>query len=327
MTGKLDFQHAIVLTAMLTAAMPSMAQNYPSKPVRVLVPSSPGGASDIQARLFSSKLSEGLKQSFVVENRAGAGGRIAYSLVAHQAPKDGYTLVTCVTGMTTAQAIDEKPAYDAVKDFDPIVLMTKAPYAVVVHPKFPANSMKEFIAYARANPGKINFANSNLGAATQFAYAWLEDGAGIKMTLIQYKGVGPATQDLIAGRVDMLFANVISAGPHIKSGRIRALAVTTAERSSALPDLPTMQELGIKDYEVTPWHGWMGPKGMSRAALNVLNSELNKVLKLADVIKVISDDGGSAIGGSPQVFSKHIASEIERYTRLAKIGNIKGEED
>jgi tripartite-type tricarboxylate transporter receptor subunit TctC len=317
----------IILAAALAAATQAGAQGYPSKPVKVMVTSSPGGATDIQARLFSAKLGDSLKQGFVVDNRAGAGGRIAASFIAQQAPKDGYTVLATSPGFTIWPAVDAKPPADAIKDFEPIALASKAPYALVVHPKFAPQNMKEFLAYAKANPGKVNFGLSNVGSTTNFAQVWMEDAGGIKMAIIPYKGTGPATQDLIAGRLDVSFANVISAGPHIKAGRIRALAVTTAERSAGLPDLPTFQEAGLKDYEVTTWHGWLAPKGTPRAAITTLNAEMNKMLKLPEVVKVISEDGGMTVGGTPEVFARHIASEIERWKRLAKIGNIKSDAD
>jgi tripartite-type tricarboxylate transporter receptor subunit TctC len=225
-------------------------------------------------------------------------------------------------GFTIVPAVDAKPPIDPVKDFEPIILMSKAPYALVVNPSFPPRSMKEFLSYAKARPGKINFALSNIRSTTHFAQAWLEDAAGIKMNTIAYKGTGPATQDLIAGRVDVSFANVISAGPHIEAGRIRALAVTTAERASGLPDLPTFQEAGLKDYEVTTWHGWLAPKGVSQTVVGTVNGALNKVLKLPDVAKVISEDGGMTVGGTPAAFAKHIGSEIARWKQLVKVAGI-----
>jgi len=315
------------VAALLLAASQAAAQGFPNKPVKVMVTSAPGGATDIQARLYSAKLSESLKQSFVVENRAGAGGRIAASFIAKQAAKDGYTVLATAPGFTIWPAVDENPQVDSIKDFEPVTLMSKAPYALIVNPKFPANTMKDFLAYAKANPGKVNFGLSNVGSATNFAQVWLEDAGDIKMTIIPYKGTGPATQDLIAGRVDVSFANVISGGPLIKAGRIRALAVTTATRSPGLPDLPTFQESGLKDYEVTTWHGWLAPRGTPRSAISTLNTEMNKALKLPEVVKVISEDGGVTVGGTPEVFAKHIVSEIERWKRLAKIGNIKSEAD
>ncbi len=314
---------ALVMSAGALAATEVSAQAYPTKPVRVVVPLAPGGATDIQARLFSQKLGQSLGQAFIVDNRAGAGGLIAFNYVVSQVPGDGYTLLATSPGFTIVPALYEKPPFDAVKDFEPIIIMSKAPYALVVNPSFPANNMKEFLAWTKANPGKLNFALSGLGTAIHLGAVWMEQAGGIKTTMVPYKGTGPATTDLIAGQVQAAFANVISAGPFIKSGKLRPLAVTTAERSPVMPDLPTFAESGLKDYEVTTWHGWLGPRGTPQNAVKVMNAELNKVLKSPDVIKMFADDGGVTLGGSPEAFRKLIASEIERWKQLVKVGGIK----
>ena len=311
---------AVAALALVTGAG---AQTYPARPVRVIVPLAPGGATDIQARMFSQKLSVSLGQGFVVENRAGAGGLIAFNYVVSQAPGDGYTLLATSPGFTNAPALYEKQPFDPVKDFEPIILMSKAPYALVVNPSFPAATFKEFLTWAKANPGKLDFALSGIATTIHFAAVWMEDAAGIKTVLVPYKGTGPATQDLIAGKVHAAFANPISAGPFIKSGKLRALAVTSPERSHTMPDLPTFAESGLKDFDVTTWHGWLGPRGTPQSVVKVMNAELNKVLKAPEVMKIISDDGGSIIGGAPDAFRKHIASEIERWKALVKLGGIK----
>ena len=311
---------ALVITAQ---AMPAAAQNYPSKPVRVVVPLAPGGATDIQARLFSQKLTQNLGQTFLVDNRAGAGGLIAFNHVVSLAPGDGYTLLATSPGFTNVPALYDKPPFDPVKDFEPIILMSKAPYALVVHPSFPAASFKEFLAWAKANPGKLNFALSGVGTTIHFAAVWMEDAAGIKTVMVPYKGTGPATKDLIAGQVQAAFSNPISAGPFIKSGKLRPLAVTSSERSPTMPDLPTFAESGLKDFDVTTWHGWLGPRGTPQSVVKVMNTELNKVLKAPEVTKIISEDGGTIIGGAPDTFRKLIGSEIERWKALVILGGIK----
>ena len=308
---------------MLGLALQAGAQSYPNKPVRVVVPLAPGGATDIQARLFSQKLSEVLKQTFLVDNRSGAGGMIAFKHIVQQATPDGYTVLATSPGFTNVPALYEKPPFDPQNDFEPIILMTKAPYVLVVNPNFPAHSMSEFLAWAKTNPGKLNFAISGVGTTIHLAQVWLADAAGIEVTTIPYKGTGPATLDLIAGQVHAAFANVISAGPHIKAGKIRPLAVTTAERSAGLPELPTFAEAGLTGYEVTTWHGWLAPKGTPRAIIATLNSALNRALKDPEVAKVISADGGMIVGGTPQAFRKLIGEEIERWRRLVKLAHIK----
>ena len=303
----------------LQAAEPAA---YPVKPVKVIVPLAPGGATDIQARLFSQKLQASLGQAFVVDNRAGAGGLIAFNFVA-QAPGDGYTLIATSPGLTTLPALYEKQPFDAVKDFEPIILMSKAPYALVVYPGFEPRTFKDMLTWAKASPGRLNFALSGIGTAIHMAAVWMEEAGGIKINMIPYKGTGPATQDLIAGQLQAGFANPISASPFIKSGKLRALAVTSAERSAVMPDLPTFAESGLKDFEVTTWHGWLGPRGTPPNVVRTMNAELNKVLKAPDVAKMISEDGGAIIGGTPEDFRKLIGSELERWKYLVKIGNIK----
>ena len=320
-------RRATLFAAMAIAFSPAQtyAQSYPNKPVRVIVPLAPGGATDIQARLFTQKLSLSLGQTFLVDNRAGAGGLIAFNLIAHQTAPDGYTLLATSPGFTNVPALYDTPPFDPIRDFEPIILMSKAPYALVVTPSFPARSIAEFLAWCRANPGKLNFGVSGMGTTVHFAAVWLADGGKIKMTNVPYKGTGPVLQDLMAGQVHVGFANVISATPLIKSGKIRALAVTTAQRSSVYPDLPTLAEAGIPDYDVTTWHGWLGPRGTPRPVISVMNTELGKVLKFPDVIKMMADDGGVPIGGTPDDFRKHIVAEIERWKKLVKENGIKPE--
>jgi tripartite-type tricarboxylate transporter receptor subunit TctC len=311
------------LAVALSLGVQAGAQNYPNKPVRVVVPLAPGGATDIQARLFSQKLSQALHQTFLVDNRSGAGGMIAFRHIVQQATPDGYTLLATSPGFTNAPALYEKPPFDPRKDFEPIILMSKAPYVLVVNPNFPAHTIAAFLDWAKAHPSQLNFAISGLGTTIHLAQVWLADAANIKMTTVPYKGTGPATQDLIAGQVQASFANVISAGPHIKAGRIRPLAVTTAERSAAMADLPTLAESGMTGYEVTTWHGWLAPEDTPRAIIRTINAALNDVLKDPQVVNTISADGGMVVGGTPEAFRKHIAEEVERWRRLVKIAGIK----
>jgi len=321
---RLTLCRTLLLAVTVAASAQAWSQaTYPNKPVRVVVPLAPGGATDIQARLFTQKLSMSLGQTFLVDNRAGAGGLIAFNLIAHQTPPDGYTLLATSATFTNAPALFEKPPFDPIKDFEPISLMSKAPYALIVTPTFPAKSLGEFIAWSKANPGSLNFAISGQGTIIHFAAVWFASAAGFKATLVPYKGTGPATQDVIAGQVHATFANVISASPLLKAGKIRAIAVTTAQRSGVYPDLPAIAEAGMPDYEVTTWHGWLAPKGTSRAIVNVMNAELSKVLKYPDVVKLLADDGGIPMGGAPVEFRKLIASEIERWKKLVKDNNIK----
>lgn len=312
---------AVLLPFAFSTASVAQTQDYPNKPVRVIVPLAPGGATDIQARLFSQKLSQALGQTFLVDNRAGAAGWIAFRVI-QQANADGYTVLATAPGITHPPPGQDKMPIDPVKEYAPITLMSKAPYALVVNPKFPAVTFKEFLAWTKANPGALNFANSGLGTTIHLAQVWMADAMGLKMVTIPFKGTGPATQELIAGRVHATFANVISAGPHIKAARIRPLAVTSADRSPAMPDLPTFAESGMAGYEVTTWHGWVAPRGTPRSIVQLLNAHLNAVLKDPEVIRIISDDGGIIVGGTPEAFEKHIGAEVERWKRLGRIAEL-----
>jgi tripartite-type tricarboxylate transporter receptor subunit TctC len=322
MTSNFQVLAAMLLALVFSSATLVYGQDYPNKPVRVIVPLAPGGATDIQARLFSQKLSQALGQTFLVDNRAGAAGWIAYKYIAQQASSDGYTVLATSPGFTHAPPNHEKMPLDPIKEFEPIILMSKAPYALIVYPKFPATTMQEFVAWTKSNPGKLNFANSGLGTTIHLAQVWMADILGLKMVTIPFKGTGPSTQEVIAGRVHATFANVISAGPHIKSGRVRPLAVTAAERTPSLPDLPTFAESGMPGYEVTTWHGWLGPRGIPRKVVALLNAQLNLVLKDPDVMRIVSDDGGVIIGGTPDAFRKHIVAEVQRWKRLTRIAEL-----
>jgi tripartite-type tricarboxylate transporter receptor subunit TctC len=226
-------------------------------------------------------------------------------------------------GITNVPALYEKPPFDPVKDFEPIALMSKAPYLLIVNPQFPAATMKDFLAWARAHPGKLDFAISGIGTTIHLAQVWLADAGAIKMATIPYKGTGPATQDVIAGRVHASFANPISAGQHVRTGRVRAVAVTSAERSAALPDLPTFAESGLTGFDVTTWHGWLGPKGTPRSIVQRLNAELNRTLKDPVVARAVAEEGGVIVGGPPEAFRRHMAEEVERWKRLVRIAGIK----
>lgn len=321
---KLQRSLATALTAAVALA-PSLgsAQNaadYPAKSVRVVVPLAPGGGTDIQARLFSAKLSENLGRQFIVENRAGAGNTIGIVHVAKSQP-DGYTLLAATPSLTFAPAIQKNADYDPVKDFTAISIVTRAPYLLVVNPSFPAKSMQELLAYARANPGKVN-AGAGSGTLTHIAMAWMSDLGGIQLNHIPYKGTGPVLIDLVAGRTQMAFGNPLSTLPLVKSGKLRALATSMNKRSLVLPDLPTIAEGGLAGYDLNTWHGWVGPAGMPMAIVNKMSQELAKVVKSPQISEQLKDDGGEPVGSTPEEFRQLIASESVRWRKIAAAANI-----
>ncbi len=311
----------IFLAAALLPAAGLAQDAYPSRPVRVVVGLAPGGATDIQARLFAQKLSESFKRSFVVENRPGAGGTVAYAQVA-KSPPDGYTLLGITSGFTITPAVYSKLSYDPLRDFAPVSLLAQAPFLLVVHPALPVKSVKELLALARTRPGALDCGSAGVGSSTHMAFELFRTSAGVKITHIPYKGTGPALIDAMAGQVHMLFGNVLSTLTHVKSGRLRALAVTTAARSTVLPGLPTVSESGLPGYENSTWHGWIAPAGTPPAILNRLNAELVRSAKSPDLVAKLAADGGEGVGGTPEQFGRLLASEIARWRKVVKEAGI-----
>ncbi len=311
-----------MLAAALVPAAALAQDAYPAKPVRVVVGLAPGGGTDIQARLFAQKLSESFNRSFVVENRPGAGGTIAYTQVA-KAPPDGYTVMGITSGFTITPAVYSKLTYDPLKDFAPISLVAQAPFLLVVHPALPVKSVKDLLALARTKPGALDSGSAGVGTSTHMAFELFRTLAGVKITHIPYKGTGPALIDAMAGQVHMLFGNVLSTLTYVKSGRLRALAVTTAARSVVLPELPTVSESGLPGYENSTWHGWIAPAGTPPAILNRLNAELVKAAKAPDLVEKLATDGGEGVGSTPEQFGRLLATEIVRWAKVVKEAGVK----
>lgn len=300
------------------------AEAYPARPVRIIVGLAPGGATDIQARLFAQKLSENVGRSFVVENRTGAGGTIAYAQAA-KSPPDGYTLLGVTSGYTITPAVYSKLPYDPVRDFAPISLVVQAPFLLLTHPSLPVRSVKDLLALARAKPLMLDCASAGHGSSTHMAFELFRTMAGVKITHIPYKGTGPALIDAMAGQVHMLFGNVLSSLMHVKTSRLRALAVTTPRRSTVLPDLPTITESGVPGYENSTWFGLLAPAGTPAAVLNKLNAELVKASQSPDIVERIAPDGGEPVGSTPEQFGRHIAAEITRWRKVVKDAGMKVE--
>jgi tripartite-type tricarboxylate transporter receptor subunit TctC len=299
------------------AQNPARAGDYPAKSVRIIVGLAPGGATDIQARLFAQKLTESFGRSFVVENRAGAGGTIAYTQVAKSAP-DGYTLLAVASGYSITPAMYPKLAYDPVKDYAPISLLVQAPFLLLTHPSVPAKSVKDLVALARAKPGALDFASAGQGTSTGLALELFRTMANVRITHVPYKGTGHALFDTVAGQVQAMFANILSGLPYVKAGRLRALAVTSAKRSLVMPELPTVTESGVPGYEAITWHGWLAPAGTPAAIVNRLNAELVKSTRAPDVAERLAADGGEPIGSTPEQFTQLLIAEIARWRKLVK---------
>src|SRR5262245_17057157 len=313
---------AVCALAPSAVAAQGAADAYPAKPVRIVIGLAPGGGTDIQARLFAQKLSEGFGRSFVVENRTGAGGTVAYALIA-KSPPDGYTLLGATSGYTITPSVYAKLPYDPIKDFAPISLVAQAPFLLLTHPALPVRSVKDLLALARAKPGMLDCGSAGHGSSTHMAFELFKALSGAKITHIPYKGTGPALIDGIAGQVHMLFGNVLSTMSHVKAGRLRALAVTTGKRSTVLPELPTIAESGVPGYEDTTWFGMIAPAGTPPAIVNRLNAELIKAARSAEVVERLAPDGGEPVGNSPEQFAQLINAEIARWRKVVKSAGIK----
>ncbi len=295
------------------SAAAQQATDYPAKPVRVIVGQSPGGGTDIQARLFSARLSQNLGKSFIVENKIGAANTISYTFVI-KSPADGYTLLATTPGLTFAPAI-QPVDYDPIKDFTPISAVTRAPYLLVINAKVPANNIREYVTYVKANPGKLN-AGVGQGTLTHISMVWLNDSMGLETVYIPYKGTGPVLTDILAGQIQVAFGNPLSTLIHVKSGKLRALATSMNRRSAVLPDLPTLAESGATDYDINTWHGWLGPAGLNPAIATKVADELRKVVNTPQVNEQLKDDGGEPMGTTPEEFRRLIVAEVARWRRV-----------
>jgi tripartite-type tricarboxylate transporter receptor subunit TctC len=315
--------HAIVLT--LAASWPpahAQPAKWPEKPVRMIVPLAPGGGTDIIARLFATKLSAQFGQQFIADNRSGAGGTIGAEIAARANP-DGYTLIT-VPASYAANAALYKVPYDPVKGIAPIGMITTGPLILTVHPAVPAKSLKEFVAVARAKPGTLNFGSSGTGSFSHLAAELFRQMSGTDLVHVPYKGAGPALTDLLGGQIQVFFGSGPSTAAHIRAGRLRGLAVTTAQRSPALPDLPAIGEM-FAGYAADFWFGMWAPAGTPKAIVARLNKALAQILEQPEVLDRLRTDGYEPVGSTPEEFGRVIARDIDTWSTVVRAGNIKVE--
>jgi tripartite-type tricarboxylate transporter receptor subunit TctC len=308
------------------AALPAVsrfawAQAYPSRPVRIIVAFAPGGVGDITARLIGQWLSERLGQPFVIENRAGGGGNIGTEAVVRALP-DGYTLLLCSSFNATNVSFYDKLNYNFIRDIAPVASITRVPSVMVVHPSVPAKSVPEFIAYAKANPRKLNMASAGIGLGSHIAGELFKMMAGIDMVHVPYRGGGPALNDLLGGQVQVYFGTTVSSIGYIRAGRLRALAVTTATRSDVLPNVPTVGEF-LPGYEASGWTGIGAPKTTPAEIVEKLNNEINTGLADPKLKARLADLGGTVLPGSPADFGKLIVEETEKWAKVIKFAGIK----
>ena len=301
------------------------AQSYPVKAVRFIVPYPPGGATDIIARSIAAKLTTALGQQFVIDNRAGGGQKIGTALAA-KSPADGYTLLLVSVTHAINPALDNKLPYDSTKDFTPITLIASSPNAVVLHPSVPATSIKGLIALAKAQPGKLNLATSGNGSGGHLAGALFQAMAGVRMTTIPYKGGGPAYVDLMAGQVALMFTSPNPTLAYARAGKLRAIAMTSAKRSPAAPELPTVAEAGnLPGYEASLWYGVMVAASTPREIVNLLHSEITKAARSRDVAEPLTAFAIEMIASTPDQFAAYLHSETEKWGRVIREGNIRAD--
>jgi tripartite-type tricarboxylate transporter receptor subunit TctC len=315
----------LLAAGLVSALFPGLAsaQAYPTKPVRIIVPFAPGGGSDFIARFTAQRLSGSFGSQVIVENKPGAGGLLGIEQGVKAEP-DGYTFTLIASSYTVNPALYPLK-YDPVNDITPVVQISQGPMLVVVNPKVPANSAPELIALAKAKPGTLNFASAGQGSITHMACELFAYMAGIKMNHIPYKGTGPALTDTIGGQTDLFCTSTATALPHVKAGRLRALAVTTANRLPAEPNVPTLAESGVKGYDVPIWHGLIAPKGTPKFAVDKMNAEVNKLLGSADTAQQLQTDGVSPKGGTPEAFRDQIRKEVELWKKTVAATGVKPE--
>jgi len=307
------------------AAAPAVAQNYPTKPIRILIAQAPGSATDVVSRVVGNRLSEGLGQPIVIEARPGAGGVVGTEAAARSAP-DGYTLFMANNSTHGSNpAVYARLPYDAINDFAPIAFVASVPYVLVVDPSLPAKNVQELVALAKSRPGKMNYASAGNGSTHHFCGELLKSMSGIDLLHIPYKGSPPAIAGLLGGEVSMMFANVADIGSQIKNAKVKALAVTTARRAASLPDTPTMAEAGLPGFEIVSWFGLLAPAGTPAPIVGRLNAETVKVLERKDVQATLAMQGLEVAPGSPEQFAAHIKSEIAKFTKIGKAAGIKAE--
>jgi tripartite-type tricarboxylate transporter receptor subunit TctC len=315
---------AILLGAVvLSVAAGATAQSYPAGPLRIVVPFTPGGGTDILARLIAQKLNESWGQSVVVDNRPGASGTVGTALVA-RAAADGHTLLIVPAGYAGNPGLYKKLPYDHTRDLAPVSWLASGPLVLVVHPSLPPKSVKELIAFARARPGEINFGSSGAGTLPHLSAELFNSMSGINMVHIPYKGAGAAVTDVMAGRVPVYFMNILQSISLVKAGKLRALGVTTPGRTAIAPEVPSIAEAGLKGYDMTNWYGMLIPAATPRDSIVKLNAEVVRILKLPELTARLADDGMTVVASTPDRFAEFLARETDKFTRVIEAAGIKG---
>jgi tripartite-type tricarboxylate transporter receptor subunit TctC len=312
----------LALLSILVFAYPAAAQSdYPSRAVRILVPSSPGGGTDILARVLADHLSRSMGGQFFVENRPGAGQMIGIEAVARAAP-DGYTLLMAASTLAINPAMYRKVSYDALRDFAPITQVAGLPNVLLVHPSLPVRSLQELVALAKTRPGHLTYASAGIGTSPHMGMELFKSMAGIDLVHVPFRGTGPAVTEMLSGRVPVGFSNTLTAIPHIEAGTLRALGVTGSRRAEALPKIPTIAEAGVPGYDAMQWYGLLAPAGTPTAIVERIASDVAAALRLPDVKERLAADGAEAVGGTPAAFAVLIKQELDKWAKVARAAGI-----
>ncbi|HSN41647.1 MAG TPA: tripartite tricarboxylate transporter substrate binding protein [Burkholderiales bacterium] len=314
----------LIAAALPVAAALAQSPGYPGRPVRIVVPQSAGGSTDLTARLVAQKLSEALGQTVVVDNRPGAGSIIGTDVVAKAAP-DGYTLLVVASSITINPSLHKNLPFDPVRDLAPVTQLSAFPNMLTVHPSFPVKTVRDLIALAKARPGEINYGSSGTGTGTHLSAELFKYMTGVKMVHVPYKGGGPAVIALISGQVQLNFATIPSVLPHVRSGKLRAVAVTTIKRSPAAPQVPTIAESGVPGYDHGPWNGMLAPAKTPQAIIAKLNAEVAKIVHLPETAGVLIHDGAEPVGNKPGEFAAIIKTETAKWAKVIKAAGIRAD--
>jgi tripartite-type tricarboxylate transporter receptor subunit TctC len=314
--------HIVLALAACAAAVPAWAQSYPAKPIRLIVPFPPGAGTDVVSRVVATRYSEASGHRIVVENRPGATGSIGLDAVA-KSPPDGYTLGVLIVSHAVHAAVEPKLPYDLTRDFTPVIQFNTIPYVLVVNPTVPAKTVEDLVRIAKGKPGLLRYGSSGTGGVIHLAGAWLASATGTEMIHVPYKGNGPAITDLVGGRIDFIISNISSFAGFLKAQKLRALAVTSPRRIEQLPELPTMQEAGIRDYAADGWYGLAGPSSLPPTVVSLLNGGIATVLQHPETRAALATDASTAVGGAPKDFATHIAAEVEKWRRIVQQAGIK----
>ena len=314
----------LCLGLLVSTAGIAIAQTFPAKPIRVIVAYPPGGSTDIIARILGQKLTDRFGQTMLVDNRAGAAGMIGAAIAA-QATADGYTLILSDTPFVVNPSVFAKVPYDPVKDFTPIVMVAQSPLMLVVNAAVPAQTVQELIRLAKAQPGKFTIASAGTGASSHVVAELFKMRAGVNLTHVPYKGLGPALVEVAGGQVNALFSSIPAAMPHVKTGKLRVLGVCSPRRVAVAPEVPTMEESGVRDFEAAIWYGYQGPAGMPKAVVNTLSTEIARAADLPDVRERFAGMGLEPLTLMPREFHAYIAAELKKWAEVVKAANIKAE--